>query len=538
MTIGQLESYVATVFSFGHRTTIAAGTSTYLAETGGTNQSTEITVVVPRDGTLTNLYWDCQTNGLTGIGNKIIVKIGAAHPTPISAAPALTDGLVASLDGRTNSAVPMSIPVVAGQRVGVLVSAVAGGSNISRLRVSFELQAQRTSSTWQMDPDGATVFYDGGNVGIGTPTPGEALSVDGVIESETGGFKFPDGSVQTTAAFGGGGSSEITESGGNFGIGIDVTRNAQERLTLGPASNVAIEMPTPQGVTATASPAVGGLEADDYFFRVAATDGAGWTKASDQLRFDLVDPAHGIRISWNAVPGATKYRVFRALTATGAYKYIETSNTIFDYVSGSAFTAAGAPPEETTAYINKLSATGASWIAGGNVGIGTTTPQAKLDVAGAISGFGIVPIGSIIAWHKSLRGTPALPNGWVECNGQTISDGDSPYNGQGVPDLNGERRFLRGSDVSGKLQDDQIQSHKHVEPGHQHYVGVNGHGQPGGFGDYVTSYNGNVYTPGQTNPVQVQLGDAVDLLTGATTLRVGNETRPINMSVIWIMRIR
>ena len=39
-----------------------------------------------------------------------------------------------------------------------------------------------------------------GNVGIGTVTPSEKLSVRGTIESSSGGFKFPDGTVQSTAA--------------------------------------------------------------------------------------------------------------------------------------------------------------------------------------------------------------------------------------------------------------------------------------------------------------------------------------------------
>ena len=38
----------------------------------------------------------------------------------------------------------------------------------------------------------------GGNVGIGTTTPGQKLSVNGVIESMTGGFKFPNGQTQTS----------------------------------------------------------------------------------------------------------------------------------------------------------------------------------------------------------------------------------------------------------------------------------------------------------------------------------------------------
>lgn len=39
-----------------------------------------------------------------------------------------------------------------------------------------------------------------GNVGIGITTPENKLSVNGLIESKSGGVKFPDGSVQTTAA--------------------------------------------------------------------------------------------------------------------------------------------------------------------------------------------------------------------------------------------------------------------------------------------------------------------------------------------------
>lgn len=41
-----------------------------------------------------------------------------------------------------------------------------------------------------------------GHIGIGTTTPSHPLSVAGVVESSAGGFRFPDGTTQTTAAGG------------------------------------------------------------------------------------------------------------------------------------------------------------------------------------------------------------------------------------------------------------------------------------------------------------------------------------------------
>lgn len=84
-------------------------------------------------------------------------------------------------------------------------------------------------------PERLTVL-DTGNVGIGTTNPTEKLTVAGVIYSTTGGIKFPDGTIQTTAAApgasgwtDGGTTVSLTTSTDNVGIGT-ATANAKTHI--------------------------------------------------------------------------------------------------------------------------------------------------------------------------------------------------------------------------------------------------------------------------------------------------------------------
>jgi hypothetical protein len=120
---------------------------------------------------------------------------------------------------------------------------------------------------------------------------------------------------------------------------------------------------------------------------------------------------------------------------------------------------------------------------------------------------GIVPIGAIIAWHKSFSNTPSLPSEFVECNGQTLSDAESVYNGQIIPNLNASR-FLRGATTSGT--NGGSGSHSHTLNGISYH---NIDSSFGGTGAYTWNTNtGNV--------------------TDSTS------SLPPYFEVVWVMRIK
>jgi hypothetical protein len=86
------------------------------------------------------------------------------------------------------------------------------------------------------------------------------------------------------------------------------------------------------------------------------------------------------------------------------------------------------------------------------------------DIIWSDVGYGIVPIGGIVAWCKTLVfGTSAallIPN-FLECNGQVVADGGSPLDGMTLPDLTGGQ-FLKGAAASGTIT--AAVGHTHTVP--------------------------------------------------------------------------
>jgi len=119
----------------------------------------------------------------------------------------------------------------------------------------------------------------------------------------------------------------------------------------------------------------------------------------------------------------------------------------------------------------------------------------------------------------------------LECDGSTISDASSPWNGFKLPDLNGAGpyadvavsggRFLRGGATAGVQLEDQGQGHWHTING---ITGLLGGGSVG-------------WTPATSAAAQSTIGSPISDGTNGTP-RVGKESRGRSMSMVYIMRIK
>ena len=159
---------------------------------------------------------------------------------------------------------------------------------------------------------------------------------------------------------------------------------------------------------------------------------------------------------------------------------------------------------------------------------GSNSDAARSDHVHALPVALSVPVGCIIAWHKTLTGVPALDATWAECNGQVLSDADSPLNGQTLPNLNGTtdatRIILRGSTTSGGTGGAATVTLTTAElPAHTHNI---------------TSVNNNSAAGTSNNVVESGGASNDSLSTGSAGSGSAFSIIPPVMNMVYIIKIK
>lgn len=116
------------------------------------------------------------------------------------------------------------------------------------------------------------------------------------------------------------------------------------------------------------------------------------------------------------------------------------------------------------------------------------------------------PVGSMKSWLRADAATP-LPSGWLICDGSTVVDASSPFNGKALPDMRGRHQrghanldnsnfaldatYFAGGTIPSGGADSVNLSHAHGSNSHNHNMnsdGTHSHSVPG--------FNVNGYTVG------------------------------------------
>lgn len=282
----------------------------------------------------------------------------------------------------------------------ILMSGIATGLGSSS--IEFRTSTSGTSGSIDNQPTAKMTITGSGNVGIGTLSPTEKLTVSGVVHSTSGGFKFPDGTVQTSAATGT--PSIAANTTGNIAtLGVGASGSG--------VGHVAIGYNAGNGYTGNQSVLIG--------YSTASAGGSGVYNTAVGSNANSGTPLSG---SHNTLLGSSTFVGSTVSNAIAIGKGATVSG------NGGVAIGVGATAPAETVVIGTSNGSFQERLridSSGNVGIGTATPAVKLDVNGAI------------AATSSLPGTTGINSKMLPVQGSYLSWNDS--NGDGETNFNNHR---------------------------------------------------------------------------------------------------
>src|SRR5580698_2910722 len=338
------------------------------------------------------------------------------------------------------------------------------------------------------------------NVGIGTATPAYPLDVTGIIRTSTGGFEFPDGTIQTTA----GGAGTITGviagtglsgggSSGNVTLSINVAF-ANEYYAQLKAANTFTKSQTVNGnLSATGLVTGSSYQIGSNLFDAGSYGNEnvflGFAGSTNSINAGRSNTASGYQAMFNNASSYNSAHGAGALfsNTSGSFNTASGYNALYNNTTGSTNTAFGyqalltnstglnntaigydaGPNASGLSYATAIGANatvsesnamvlGGTGAAAVNVGIGTTTPAYPLDVAGIIrtSSGGIkFPDGTVQTTAATGGGgtITGVTAGTDLTGGGTSGNVTLNVDTTKVPQLNAANTFTASQTVNGNL---------------------------------------------------------------------------------------